>query len=347
MLDTLHLSLNDFEIRPDANLEVQPGTFNASTGEVTGNFPLWPKGDGYMVGKVAYYNGDICQVTVKAHPSAPTVARCLVEMSVPKAANGSNYEPADFAVTKTALKAVHSELKRIGIKTNLNTATLSRMDACKNVLTSEGYSAYQPVLLSLNNAHLSFSKRDYGSTILWKNTQQQICVYDKIAEMRALKRGVEHLPSNSVRFEHRMLKARKIRDSIGLSSVRDLIGNYDQIKAGYEAAMRKQLFCYSAGEIETITAKSIGEQLQHFRATGSKRWLNDYFVALGIAQMAGSMDALLSAVQMVNADPKTLYRLRKQLNNAENQALLLRDSPHSKRTLKDLYHELERGVLGK
>jgi hypothetical protein len=48
---------------------------------------------------------------------------------------------------------------------------------------------------------------------------------------------------------------------------------------------------------------------------------------------------------MVGADRVTQYRMRKQLDEAQHQALLLKDSLHSRRTLKDLYHELEAAVV--
>ena len=261
-------------------------------------------------------------------------------------ANGSNYQPADLTATKNALKTIHSELKRIGIKTNIKTATLSRLDACKTVVTSEPYEAYHPVLISVTGTDLSIKRRDYGSTFLLHNTQQQFCVYDKIAEMKANKHSIKNLPSNSIRFEHRMLKARKIRDASGLCNVKDLIAGYEQVEACYSKAMRKKLFHYSASELEAVTSRSLAEQLQHFCDSGSRYYLRDFLVSLGMAQMAGNMEPLLKAVEMVSESRMTYHRARKQLKTAQEQALVLRSSKHSRRTLKDLYNELQEGVLG-
>jgi hypothetical protein len=345
MLDTLRLSLTDFEIQSGACLDVQPGTFNAATGELKGHFPLWRDGRDYVAGKKAFYNADDYNVTVQpVRDDEPMLIGCYVQFSVPKVANGSNYEPANFTATKRALSTIHSEMKRIGIKTNLKTATLSRLDACKTVVASEPYEAYHPLLISVT-ATRAIKRRDYGSTFLLHNTQQEICVYDKIAEMKARKHSTRNLPSNSIRFEHRMLNARKVRDASGLSNVKDLLSGFEQVEACYSTAMRKQLFHYSASELEAVTARSLAEQLQHFRDSGSRYFLRDYLVSVGAAQMAGNMGALLEAVEMVTDSRATYHRTRKQLDNAQHQALTLRNSTHSRRTLKDLYRELEAGVL--
>jgi hypothetical protein len=347
MLDTLKLSLTDFDIGADACLDVMQGSFNASTGEHKGHFPLWHNGRNYVVGTKAVHNSDDYNVTVQpVRDDEPMSIGCYVQFSVPKLANGSNYQSGDFTVTKNALKTIDSELKRIGIKTNLKTATLSRLDSCKTVVTSEPYAAYQPVLLSVVGRHLTIKRREYGSTFLLHNTQQQFCVYDKIAQMKAKNYSTKDLPDNSIRFEHRMLKGRKIRDAIGLCNVKDLLSGFEQVEAGYKKAMRAKLFDYSASELEAVTTRSLAEQLQHFQDSGSRYWFRDFATALGMVQLTGSMEALLGAVEVVAPNRMTYHRVRKQLDNAQHQALTLQSSKYSRRTLKDLYQELEQGVLG-
>jgi hypothetical protein len=345
MLDTLKLSLTDFEIMGDACLDVQAGTFNAATGELSSHYPLWCAGGRTVTGSKAFYNADEFNVTVKpVRDDEPMAISCQVQFSVPKVATGSNYEPADFEATKSALKAINSELKGIGIKTNLKTATLSRLDSCKTVNTIEGYQAYEPVLRAMRGKRVR--KRDYSNSFLWHNTVQEICVYDKIEEMRVKNRNVAGLPVNSVRFEHRLLKARKIRDSIGLSSVSDLLSGFEQVREGYAKAMRQQLFYHSPEEVQALTVQGVAEQLEHFKATGSRYYVRDYLVAQGVARMAESMDTLLLAVESVSDSRMTLYRARKQVDTAQFDALAMLCSSHSSRTLKDLYNELECAVVG-
>jgi hypothetical protein len=345
MLDTLKLSLMDYEITPDAVLDVQPSVYCAATGQGPGGFPLWMRSGRPVVGTRAFYNADEFNVTVQPlSASEPVSIGCYVQFSVPKVANGSNYQPADFNATKTALKRIERELAGIGIKTNLKTATLSRLDSCRTVSTAHEYRAYQPILCGLRGARVA--KRDYGTTYLWHNTLQEVCVYDKIEEMKRKKHSVSGLPANSIRFEHRMLKARKIRDVTGLATVSDMLSGYEQIKAGYVDAMRKQLFKRSVSEVSVVTEGQIIAQLEDFKSTGKRYYVREFLIAMAVGQMENDFDALVSAVEKVCGNRMTALRLRNQLDQARMDALALRASAGCSQTLGELYRELERKVVG-
>jgi hypothetical protein len=345
MLDTLKLSLMDYEIGPDAVLDVQPSVYCAATGQGPGGFPLWSRSGRPVVGTKAFYNADEFNVTVQPlSASEPLSIGCYVQFSVPKVANGSNYQPADFNATKTALKSIERELAGIGIRTNIKTATLSRLDSCRTVSTAHDYRAYQPVLCGLRGARVA--KRDYGTTYLWHNTLQEVCVYDKIEEMKRKKHSVEGLPPNSVRFEHRMLKARKIRDVTGLATVSDMLSGYEQIKAGYVDAMRKQLFKRSPAEVSVLTEGEMVTQLERLKASGKRYYLREYLMAAAVGRMENDFDALVSAVEKVCDSRMTALRLRNQLDQARMDALALRASAGCSQTLGELYRELERKVVG-
>ncbi len=345
MLDTLKIGLTDFDIQPDTCLEVQPATFNAGTCEVGQQYRLWTAGGRTVAGKRAFYNADDYNVTV--HPVKEddlTSILCHVQFSVPKLATGSNYHPADYQTTKTALKTINSELKRIGIKTNLKTATLSRVDSCKTVVAREPYAAYHPVLLS--SSVTGAGTRIYGTTFHWGNTQQQLCVYDKIAEMHWKKHKTVGLPSNSIRFEHRLLNTTKVRTATGISTVGDLLTGFDEIEACYKKTMRSKIFHGASSDLEAITQRSLAEQLTRFKGSGSRYFVTDFLVSFAVAQMAGNMETLMKAVETVTDSKTTYRRIKKQLQAAQHEGLELRESNYSRRTLKDLYHELEAAVVG-
>ncbi len=349
MLDTLKLSLADYEIAADADLEVLPSVFNAKTGELRGRFPLFRRGVGFVEGSKAFHNADDFNVTVQPlSPSDPRSIGCYVQFSVPKLATGSNYEPADFKVTETALTNIERELKSIGIKTNIETATISRLDSCKNVLISEPFAAYAPVLGRLQGTRMN--KRDYGTTFLWENTVQEVCAYDKREEMTRRKKNVSRVPRNVARFEHRLLKARKVRDALGLSTAADLLIGFDEVKKGYVTAMEKQLFRDSPAEIISATAADYESQLRHLLRDSSSAknrpaFVESYVIALGFRQLSADRDAFLQAVENVSESRMTLHRTRKKLRQAEIDALGLEQIAPSKRTLGELYRELEREVL--
>jgi hypothetical protein len=190
------------------------------------------------------------------------------------------------------------------------------------------------------------AKRDYGTTYLWHNTLQEVCVYDKIEEMKRKKHSVAGLPANSIRFEHRMLKARKIRDVTGLGTVSDLLSGYEQVKAGYVDAMRKQLFKRSPAEVSVLSEGEMVTQLERLQANGKRYYLREYLMAVAVGRMESDFDALVSAVEKVCGNRMTALRLRNQLDQARMDALALRTSAGCSQTLGELYRELERKVVG-
>jgi hypothetical protein len=156
VIDTLKLSLTDYSVSSGADLIVQPPTRNNATGEISGNFNLWRSGSGYVEGSKAFHNGEEFNVTFKpGHSPQGDSVLCLVQFSVPKVADGSNYHPTDYNGTERALGEVEDRLKGIGIRTNVQTAKLSRVDAFKTVEASEPYACYHPVLGMLRGTRMA------------------------------------------------------------------------------------------------------------------------------------------------------------------------------------------------
>lgn len=344
MLDTLRLTLGDFEIAPDADLEVQPSVFNAKTGELRGRYPLFRRGSGFVEGERAFHNGDDINVTVKPFsPSEPQSVGCCLQFSVSKVANGSNYEPANFKTTEASLTAAESYLRSIGINTNIETAKISRLDACKNVLTSEAFPAYAPVLARLQGTRMN--QRGYGTSFLWENTLHQISVYDKREEMRHRKKNLVGVPQNIVRFEHRLLKARKVRDVLGFDTAGDLLIGFDEVERGYVTAMEKQLFRDSVAEMEIRTVQDFETDLLILKIAGIRNYVAAFISIQGLKILSSDMEALLTAVENVSDSRMTLHRTTKMLREAHMNALSLQRESTSKHTLGELYRELKRGVL--
>jgi hypothetical protein len=345
VIDTLKLSLSDYSIAAGANIEVQPSSFNALTGEMSANYPLWHDGVGYVEGTRAFHNAENFNVTLKpVSPLEPQSIGCYVQFSVPKVADGSNYHPTDAAGTARAVGTIQRGLKEMGIKTNVKTALLSRVDAFKTVEAQEPYFAYHPVLAMLRGQRMA--KRDYGTTFLWSNTQQEICVYDKLEEMRKRKVNVSGLAVNSIRFEHRMLKAKKVRDVLGMKSVSDLLDGYDHVRDTYHRVMEKQLFKGSVAQAQVMTVQSIEHQLESFRMRGDRYWFQSYLNAVAMDTLSPDVEALLQALANVSGDTKMVSKIRRQIDQLRLDASALRAVAPSRRTLGELYMELKSGVLG-
>jgi hypothetical protein len=344
MLDTLKLSLVDYEIAPDADFDVYPPSFNTATKELDASFPLWRRGDGYVRGVKAVHNEDFFNVTVKPLcPATPEAVRCTVQFSVPKIIGSSNYAPATEEITRAALKQLESDLRRSGVRTNLSRAELSRLDACRTIETAESYETYQPVLSALRGQRMH--KRDYGTTFLWHNTQQEVAVYDKIAEMKHRKHSVESLPKNSVRFEWRALKSKKVQTALGMKTVEDLLSDFGHVEKTYGVAMQKQLFRYEVSEFEALSVTAVAEQMQRMKDCGVRYWAEDCINALAYAQLLPHKKALLAAVELVATNRMQVSRVRRKLERIEANAMALEVVSPAGRSLRELYDELEQKVL--
>ncbi len=344
MLDTLKLCLDGYGITDDIDLEVMPSVYNSKTGEFRGHYPLFQRGDEWIRGSKAFYNFEEMRVTLKPfNASEPQSIGCWAEFSVPKVANGSNYEPANFGTTKTALAMVESQLKSIGIKTNIQRATISRLDACKSVLTSEPYQAYAPVLARLQGQRMAV--RGYGTTFLWHNTVQEICVYDKREEMKHRKKNISRVPKNVVRFEHRMKTGRKVRDVLGVRTVAELLEGFEQVPVAYRSAMEKQLFRYSPAELEIRTVQDFETDLLILKSAGIRNYVTELVLVHGLKNLTADKEAFLTAVENVSDSRMTLHRTKKMLREADMNALSLQRESTSKHTLGELYRELEREVV--
>ncbi len=346
MIDTLKLSLTDYSVSLGADLIVQPPTRNNATGEISGNFNLWRDGSRYVEGSKAFHNGEDFNVTFKpGHSPQGDSVLCLVQFSVPKVADGSNYHMTDHKGTVRAVSGIESRLKSIGIRTGIQTAKLSRVDVCKTVETEEPFECYHPVLSMLRGKRMA--KRDYGTTFLWGNQAQEFCAYNKREEMQQRKVALDGVPDHPLRFEWRMLKGRKVRESLGgISSVADLLAGYDHVRQSYAATMENHFFNRSVREVATVTASEIEEQLIASRAQGNSRyWFDNWLKARGLAAVIGNLDAVHQAVKSVSDNRATQLKIMRKLEAAQTDAMMMKIIGPSPRTLAELYGELKSKVL--
>jgi hypothetical protein len=347
MIDTLQLLLHDYDAS-DADLELQPATVNVKTGTMNGNFPLYKSGARMVEGKRAFNNDGPCRVTIKAIPSRDERGiqpLCTVAMEVPKVAGCSNYHPTDKRGAEAALKIVQKHLSSIGLKTNVMDAQPARLDAFRNVVADEPYSCYAPVLGLLRGSRME--QRGYENGHLWENGVQQVCVYDKIQKLQRDKLPVEGLPSNSIRFEMRLLKSQKIRDTLEVNSARELLANYQGIAEAYERTMQKQLFSHSVDAVATMVASDIRAEMQWFQETHGRNWC-DYWlksIAWKFLSQHTTFQTVLDVLDELEADRMKMSRIRSKMDKTRFNAEALRCAGPSIRTTGQLYEEMREKVL--
>ncbi len=348
MIDTMQLQLTDYDAT-DAKLILQPSPIDTATGRATASFPLWHNGTEMVEGMRAYHNQEHILVKLYAQPKPEGQGMssvCSIRFEVPKFVGDDNYHPADLKGTRKALRQAEKHLAGIGIKTDIKTAQISRLDTFKNVVGEEPFPCYQTVLGLLSGSRMK--QRGYENGFLWENQQNQVCVYDKLKKMQHDKLSVAGLPSNSIRFEHRMLKSKKVRDTLSFRNVTDLLENYDTIASTYQQTMKKQLFRYEPAEVETILASEIESDMRFFAAKENRESLSSYLKCYGLHCLLQrtTMETVLCAVEKVYASRMQKSRMKSQLTKMRFEGQAMRVPGPSKRTTSQLYQELREKVLG-
>ncbi len=344
MLDTLKLSLTEYSVSSDAQFQIQPGLVDNATGELIGSSKLWTAQGRTVTGSKAWHNGESITVDIKPNTHATMGASlCLVTFSVPKVANGSNYAPADSKGTVRALRTVQKYLAEIGVKTNLKTAAVSRLDAFRVAVCSEPYDAYRPVFAMLPGQRMEH--RDYGRTHLWENTLQEVCVYDKLQEMRHNKHNIDGLPPNSLRFELRALKKQKVRSMFGFLHTQDVVENLDHLERQYRVVMEKQLFKREVIQGSKLTHGQALQQLQAAKEHFGARWFERLLLAKGCEALGPDTEVWKAALLEEAGTRQAAHKMVKKLEAAKLDAAASSISGSSRRPLGELYTELREKVL--
>jgi len=341
MIDTIKLLLPEYSIKKDNLLTVQPSSYVEGTGEKIADYPLWQKEGGKVWGSKAYLNTEHFNLTIQ--PFKGTGVLAFLHFSIPKVYHGDNYYSVGREGTQAVLKAVEGELAQNGIITNLQEAKISRIDTFSNIQAEEPFLSYSPVFSLLTGSRQQ--RRDYGTTFLWQNTQQELCAYDKNEE--ASRRGIVTgtYPANTLRMEYRLLNKKKIDSTLGFSSVKELPEKWEEVKAKHKQAWQR-LFKYEVGELEVIASKQVFSELLYFKGKYGRNYLDYYLKAVGsdtLARLAG-VEVLKQAIENIENDRNKVYRAVKKLEQARTELQLLREEPASSKTLSTLYKELKEKV---
>ena len=348
MLDTVKLCLNEWEIKKGANLTVQPSPVNYGTGELIADYPLWQrKGGEAERGSKAYMNTPHLNLEVVPYYQGRGGVQCFVHFSIPKIHNGENYYSVGKEGTQAVLKQVEGELFEAGVHTNIQEASLSRIDTFQNVITEEAFLSYSP-LFSLLQASRK-QRRDYGTTFLWSNSQQELCVYDKLAEMENRKINTLSYPAKTMRFEYRLLNKRKIESTVGFSKVKELPTQWGVFKEKFKEAWGKNLFNIEVGEVEILASKQIINEMRYFKEKYKRDWL-DYFLkafgAYSLGKVAGLEPVKLAIEELEQGQDKNTVKVKvqraiKKIENAKKEMELIRGEDGRGKTLATLYKELQ------
>ena len=341
-VDTLQVNLSDCEVLPGHRLVVNPASFSPTSGETFGDFVLWPG----QHGRSAHFNDERGRFFVDFKQRCSRM-NAAVHLSIPKYATGGrdNVHLVWADVARDVFANLQKEIRAVGIKTDLSKAQLSRVDVTRNVQASEPFTAYRPVLQLVEGQRLK-DRREYMDGYLWGNAKQQVCAYDKGAQVTAMRGDASGL-RNVLRFEYRMRDAEKCRSVFGFGQLGELLQEYDSIGAAYRQKMREHVFRFTPDGIEQLSSKSAGEEIDSFMQYGGRNWKQRLISAYGVREMVKMMevDTFTKLMQEKTGSRFEAYRFGVKLRQAKVDARLLQHDMASKKTYRTLYAELRTKVL--
>jgi len=342
MIDTITLDLQDFEVDPYPNLELQQARTNLKTGEVIGREANLFHG---FTGTKAI--GNTAKTHVDIFLGRDNKVHAMTHFSVPKQVADNNYSEVDFAGFLNALALAETDLLTLGVRANLDKAKLTRLDLFKNVITDEPIVCYAKVF-ELLNASYAKDKRTYGvSGWLMGNSQQQYCIYDKVAELKQNKKNgnFDNLP-NTLRFEHRSLNSNKVESTYGFTTIEELK------RYGWNALYEKRrdiwrdgFFKYEVEDVETLAASTLKKYLQFYQSKGGREWFDNFlrsYGAVNLYEIAGT-ETIKKALEDLGCNRMKIYRLEQTMR----QRVFEFESLEGKQdvSLGTLYSELKTKVL--
>lgn len=263
-IDTLRVRLTGFEISPNADLEVDPGTKNLKTNEIQGEITLYRDSNYSEIrGKKAYCNTDLFQFDLSGKGA-------YVKYSVPLVHNnGLNniLPPKSEKEFRSVMERVQCSLEERGIKTDILSGIPSRVDLFKMIESEYEYANYGIVYSSLSPARKP--KRDYGyDSHFWKNTQGQFLIYNKYQESIDKHKQSFNLPYNSHRHELRFTTGKSAKTNLKTNSVRELMNEYEYLPDKTAKHLAK-IFSLKPEEFQRGFIEDIRNNLSQYIKIGS------------------------------------------------------------------------------
>ena len=364
MIDTLKIILADSIISSKNKFIIMPSPVEINTGLLVNDWFLFIDSQRKQYyGSRAYYNDERVQVTIlnkyallaekdkdltlDRTENDEGNTKIIVQLSLPKFFNGNNFKSTNLYDLKKHLKKIEKYLNTIGIYTNILDANLSRLDTFLNLPTKYSFKSYNQILSNLRLSRLK--NFEYaGTTFLYKNTQHQICIYDKIKELENQNINL-NIKGNFVRIENRLLKKKKILDSLGYFKVSDLENRLSEIKENYETTISNKIFSINMDtdnnlsgieDKRILTKENLENYLLQLKKNKGRNYIDSFIKNVGLLYLQNNdkLNNLSDAISDITKDRRNKNRILKKIDDNLKTSKLFEQSNNL--TNKDLYDEL-------
>jgi hypothetical protein len=210
-----------------------------------------------------------------------------------------------------ALKAIQSELSSIGIRVNLKSANLSRIDISAQYNMGHPLSSYQPAFRLMGGARAK--KIEYQGGYTFGNKTHQCVFYDKITEMELRKMGQSCKgESNLLRGEVRLYKGSYISNTLKASTLSDMeaMGTHG-LSDAYTRYLNRNVFAKVKGVHQSVI--DYNDEVEYIRSLlmmGRAEW-KQYFVTEGAVnkiEQIGGYDAMRRMFQDAGMSRQASYK---------------------------------------
>jgi hypothetical protein len=183
-------------------------------------------------------------VLLPQYPCAPPgVDYLIVIFSLARLTHGVNYGPVSAAQARQGFVDIQQWLSEIGISNaDLHRAQLCRLAPNFNLVLNKPVS-YGLGMVAQTNLPYMRRRLYYNDgqleTVLFRNGQKSLQLYDKIREMLARGHDVSHLPPHVLRAEYSAKNAAQCRKFFGSEKVtgEDFLNRFDEIPVLLQAAL--------------------------------------------------------------------------------------------------------------
>jgi len=326
MIDTIRLSLRDYEIIDDSKFTKDKGRIIPDIDKITGQTKIIDTGQTLLYtcqgepvyGDKVYFNHSLFQFDLKAYNGFHNPS---VKFSVPKVYTGgeNNLKSVGRQGLKTVFKTIESALKESGIKTNPETGIITRLDTNTDIQTDEPFYNYEDIFNTIHfkrsKIETQYSKKGITEGFLFGNDSRQACIYDKAKE--------SDLMSNLARFENRVLKGRVFKSIYGFNEASKIFENYDNIKQIHRASLQ-DLFKYNLEEIDKnkevpITTKDRAYLYYDFlKNKGVRNYKNLFFETL-MTDPFINIDVLFEIIEEKEPGHKNLRSVKSKYSKKYRQ----------------------------
>lgn len=349
-IDTIHLTLGEYEISPVNNLRIRDRSYKAVDGvfddaDDDREIYIYNNNGYYLSGVRAFINNPKHTLEIYPARKGEHKGKCTLRLSIPKQVHNNNYHGVEFSDIKNIMDVLERDLYENGITTDLSTADITRIDTFQNLEIDHSYTEYIKVFRSLQS--IRDDCQVYDTTYTWGNKSWQISVYDKNAEMA--RHDIDHNKyPTTARFEYRILNRETVKRQLGTTRLCDLYDDHSRLLEARHKALEK-LFSHDLGN----NGKSLPDDFLSVADAFKKEYGDKWLPRLMEASFLGILEERLGTEEsqkfinneIVTGSRSSKSMKRKKIQDSNKDLRFLYETGESRKIIQSLYNELKEKVL--